>query len=485
MIGSLTTPRVFISYSWSSPQHELWVIDLAQRLMGDGIDVIVDKWNLKEGQDKHAFMERMVNDTQIAKVLVICDRQYQSKANTRKGGVGTESQLISKEVYDNTEQEKFIPIVKEYFEDKPCIPSFMGSRIYINLSNEEHFEEEYEKLIRNLYGKPEIKKPPLGGAPAYIQDNDDHPSKAVQQMQKMRLESHIGKVGIPSGGLTDFLESMYVDLDQHRLPRNNRPEFDDEIIGSIGKLIKLRDVFIDFITRIYRTQETVDPDILKSFFERLLCLFNPPDVSIPSSNFDYDNFKFFIYELILYYLSILIKERKFDDASYFINSNYFYYDNGGTKHGRIWLFNRSATRLDDIRNQRLHLNRVSIMSDLIKERAKRKDISFEILKQTDLTIYIITSLNSSDEYFWYPRTSVYNSRYGGHGIEIFEKMISASHFNKTKILLKINTKEELMKKIDKYEMDVQEGKKHTIGSFSYNVPEMRSLFDLNYLTSID
>jgi hypothetical protein len=117
---------------WTSPQHEQWVLDLADRLSGDGIVVTLDKWDLKEGQDKHVFMEQMVHDESIANVLVICDRGYQAKADDRKGGVGTETQLISKEVYENTGQEKFIPIVREYDQDgKPCMPPLHGeSHLY-------------------------------------------------------------------------------------------------------------------------------------------------------------------------------------------------------------------------------------------------------------------------------------------------------------------------------------------------------------------
>lgn len=169
MKGSISQPKVFISYSWSTPQHEQWVLSLAERLSIDGIVVVIDKWDLKEGQDKHAFMEQMVNNAEIKKVLVICDRLYQEKADNRKGGVGTETQLISKEVYEKTAQEKFIPIVREHTEDnKPCIPYYMASRIYIDLSTDERFEENYQKLVRNLYDKPLLKKPSLGTPPSYI-----------------------------------------------------------------------------------------------------------------------------------------------------------------------------------------------------------------------------------------------------------------------------------------------------------------------------
>lgn len=45
----IQTPKIFISYSWSSPEHEQWVIDLAENLMQDGIDIALDKWELREG----------------------------------------------------------------------------------------------------------------------------------------------------------------------------------------------------------------------------------------------------------------------------------------------------------------------------------------------------------------------------------------------------------------------------------------------------
>ena len=80
--------KVFISYSWTSPQHEQWVLDLAERLFGDGIITVLDKLDLKEGQDKHVFMEQMVNDVSIKKVLVVCDRVYQMKDDGRRNKKG-------------------------------------------------------------------------------------------------------------------------------------------------------------------------------------------------------------------------------------------------------------------------------------------------------------------------------------------------------------------------------------------------------------
>ena len=69
-------PKVFISYSWSSPSHERWVLDLAESLMASGIEVKLDKWDLRLGGDAVAFMESMVTDKSIDKVLIISDKSY-------------------------------------------------------------------------------------------------------------------------------------------------------------------------------------------------------------------------------------------------------------------------------------------------------------------------------------------------------------------------------------------------------------------------
>jgi hypothetical protein len=65
-----TSPKLFISYSWSNPEHEQFVLDIATELVESGIDVILDKWDLKEGHDSYAFMEKMVADPEMGALPV-------------------------------------------------------------------------------------------------------------------------------------------------------------------------------------------------------------------------------------------------------------------------------------------------------------------------------------------------------------------------------------------------------------------------------
>ncbi len=52
MAEPITPPKVFISYSWTSEEHKDWVLRMAERLVGDGVDVVLDRWDFKEGHDK-------------------------------------------------------------------------------------------------------------------------------------------------------------------------------------------------------------------------------------------------------------------------------------------------------------------------------------------------------------------------------------------------------------------------------------------------
>jgi hypothetical protein len=92
-------------------------MDLATQLVENGVDVVLDKWNLREGHDAVQFMESMVTDPNVTKVIVVSDKTYTEKADKRKGGVGTESQIISPEIYSKADQNKFAAVVSEVDEN--------------------------------------------------------------------------------------------------------------------------------------------------------------------------------------------------------------------------------------------------------------------------------------------------------------------------------------------------------------------------------
>src|SRR5260370_16362154 len=92
-------PKVFISYSWTSPAHCDLVRSYAERLRSDGVDTVLDQWDLSEGQDKYAFMEKMVTDPSVTHVLFFSDKKYAEKPDPRKPVVAIDSHTISKTLY--------------------------------------------------------------------------------------------------------------------------------------------------------------------------------------------------------------------------------------------------------------------------------------------------------------------------------------------------------------------------------------------------
>ena len=169
----IAIPKLFVSYSWTTPEYEDWVLNLATELRESGVDVILDKWDLKEGDDANAFMERMVTDDSVNKVLIVCDRKYAEKANNRSGGVGTETQIISAKVYDSVEQSKFALVVAERDDNgQAYLPVYYTGRIYIDLSDDDNYSKNFEQLLRWVYDKPLHIKPKLGNTPAFLKESD-------------------------------------------------------------------------------------------------------------------------------------------------------------------------------------------------------------------------------------------------------------------------------------------------------------------------
>ncbi len=308
-------PRVFISYSWTSPDHELRIIKWAERLVGDGVNVVLDKWDLKEGHDKYVFMEQMVAAPDVSKVLIFSDSAYAKKANERKGGVGTEAQIISAEVYARVRQEKFIPVVVEFGSDgRPCLPAYLASRIFIDFSTPEKFHENYEQLLRAIFDKPLFRKPELGQPPAFLTE-DRKPS--LPTTSKLELFKNALMNDKPTfGGLSiDYLETVDAYLDSLRLTKAPEGiEFDEFVVTAITDLLPLRNEVIDFFLTNAKYRNDADIyETLFTFFEKSLRFKGPKETSGPWNTMWGDHLDFAMYELFVYLVAVLIRFRRFSE----------------------------------------------------------------------------------------------------------------------------------------------------------------------------
>ena len=199
--------KIFISYSWGNSEHQEWIVNLATRLMNDTIDVVLDRWSLKDGHDIFSFMEEMVKSDEIFRVLIISNKKYSEKADIREGGVGTETQIITPSIYSKEKQEKFIPIVIERDENgEPYLPIYLKSRKYIDFSRIETFEDSYEELLRNILEAPSLPKPKIGTKPpAYITESTINLSETNNKLRT--IENQLKKSNsVSNKELNNFID---------------------------------------------------------------------------------------------------------------------------------------------------------------------------------------------------------------------------------------------------------------------------------------
>lgn len=452
MSDEIKNPKVFISYSWSSASHQKFVIELAEKLTTDGIIIVIDKWDLKEGQDKYAFMEQMVTDPTVNKVLIISDKKYAEKADKKSGGVGTESQIISSEIYNKIEQIKFIPIVTEFDENgNAYLPIFLKNRIYINFSDDSIFYDEYDKLLRNIYDKPIYKKPALGTPPSHIfQENQ---TILITQHKYALLKDAINKEKTISKLLcSEYFDEFINGLENFRLPESDSEKaLDDQVMDSLRSIKFYRDQLIEvYKLLITGTNDFSYYEMIFEFLEKLLRLNYPTEGVGSYSEWWFENYRFFSMENFLYLVALLIKYKKIDEVNYFTEEKY--YIRTGYEKGTydFIAFNTYVKSLEEFRKSRLKLNRISLIADLLKERCDLSLLSFDEIMQADFILSLKSTFDKdNDYYYWFPRTLVYKGWHSRESFPIFLKAESKRYFEIVSKLFNVNNKEELLEKFNK------------------------------------
>ncbi|MHB9009195.1 MAG: SEFIR domain-containing protein [Limisphaerales bacterium] len=406
------SPKVFISYSWSSAAHQAVVKGWADQLVADGVDVVLDLYELKEGHDKYAFMERMVTDETVTNVLVVCDKAYSEKADARKAGVGTESQIISKEVYDKVDQSKFIPLVCEFdTAGNPYLPTFFKSRIWIDFSSPETANENWEQLLRLLFGKPVHQKPQLGKPPAYVTDDSALPSSpAIAKYSALKQAVLQGK---PAVALyrSDFLDACIHFADSLRI--RERPDIDnlgEKILADCGQLKHVRNHIVDWVL----LEASAGPsegfdDILIAFLERLREMKSRPAEVTQWNDSWFEAHSLFVYETFLYIVAALLKAGSYQVLHEVFTSHYLlpetdrHEDQRFDTFGCFYGYSQALQSVLAPKGKRLY----SPGAELIKRQADRNDIPFASIIEAELLILLMALLTPHAR--WYPGTLRYAS----------------------------------------------------------------------------
>lgn len=393
MTNEIEHPKIFISYAWTSNEYQRKVLSFASRLVKDGIDVKLDKWELKAGNNLHAFMENIDHDKTLDRILILINQEYVNKADLKQGGVGVETQIMSPEVYKNVRQTKILPIIFEKNLDGTIPkPTYLKSTVYFDLSDPEIFEEEYRKLVKTLYGKETHKRPELGTKPIWV-DADNEPTDAFRitkfsEIKKIlnmpdranRYRNEINKLR------NDILNISFDDTTDYKYAY-------DELLNtrrdslSLLSLIpytpsSIKDIanLLGFLSFEYQQKYTIT-DIVK---------------------------RIFLHELFIYLIAICYKNKLFNEIGYLLSRSYeSKYATDRLDNFKVLCFHeeRVDKALQKHDNNKYKYGVASYWMENI-------DIDFCTKEEfifADLLCFNVSLFNN--QYYWFPYTYIYGDTY--------------------------------------------------------------------------
>lgn len=476
-------PHTFISYSWSSLTHESWVLNLASRLREDGVDVVLDKWDLKPGHDAYVFMESMVTDPNVTKVLMICDRTYVAKANSRTGGVGTESQIISPELYGASAQDKYAAVMVDEDDDGNAhVPVFYKGRIFFDFRSVDRFEDAYEQLLRWLVDRPMHVKPKLGAVPEHILQTQ--PAASATQSRARRAEEAI-RQGLPSAPalIREYGDALAVALRDHAITRVEGEAFDDAVVNAITAMRPYLRQLADIAAAAVRF--TGDDrrvwDRVLGLHEQLGTLMYRDHELTQWLTQQFDAYKAVAHEAFLTTLALTLDEERFDLAAAMLKRPYLVHEHdGGSRPATsdFTVFRQYVQSLDE-RNRRLNLNRRNLQADRLHDAHPRGSVpGYQALMQADLVCYL-RSAGQPTAANWYPLSLVYLSHSPGP-LPIFARAESLSYFEQLAPVLGVASLDEFRARVADVNASGQ-----TRSMFDYGGLPVGYLVNIEHLGKLD
>ena len=419
-----TNPVVFISYAWEiKPKAHA----LANRLMADGVQVVADFFEVKLGNNLTAFMQRLVNDDSIEKVLVLCDRTYRDKANGFVGGVGTEATIISPELYGRVNQTKFIGVVMERDESgKPYLPTMLKPNLFVDLSNPENELQEYRKLVKELWGVPVVEKPMLGNRPKWV----DMP--IIDTTSIDRIGKKITLPSLATRNVSPSIVKMSHEIVRILNMMQSNSEDDSDLLAMITQTEPLRNQIIDFLDE-YLQRENPDGEDIATMLETV---WNGVVIESKNLKVNYGEvlevYQFLLWELFICTTALMIEYGQYGCLRQMLWRTYFLRNLLGTKNDTsICSYDMFRTHLrileEDYRLRIQDHRPISLAGHLLVCREYGSVITRRNLVNADVLLAHL-SVGVSESWGWYPVLSHWCSHAGNE--LIWRRLVSRTFCSK-------------------------------------------------------
>ncbi|MDP9766523.1 toll/interleukin-1 receptor domain-containing protein [Deinococcus enclensis] len=317
-------PKVFISYSWGNATTVTRVNAVADFLEGNGVWVEMDRYQ-EPGSNLYRFMEQMVRDPSIDKVLCFCDRSYTQKAEAGQGGVGTEAAIITPEVYEQVKgnqdaaRHRYVAVALETDDrNQFSLPLMFQSLMVVPMTDPAQDTEVYPELLRIAAGQPRRVRNVTSTLPEYLQGNATRHALGTEPKALLaRMEARNQGARRATAALREYLEALSQGL-AHMSPGepgSRTARLDQEIQAN-------RPVFQEFAQVVDAAAQFIDGPLeptLYGFFQTLI-----------THNFSYqvdrdrqDFTRLAATEFFVATITALIEHRRFDQAAGLLTRAYW------------------------------------------------------------------------------------------------------------------------------------------------------------------
>ena len=401
-------PKVFISYAWSGKEYEQNVLTFASMLKGDGVEVILDKWNMRPGADTIDFMEKCVKDPTVNYVLMLLDKNYSEKADGRKGGVGVETQIISAEVYKDVSQDKFIPIIFDRDENgNYFVPIYLNSRYHFDMTQDNR-DEEYVKLVKTLYGRPMYQEPELGTMPAWVDEENESKSS-------LRFNIAMDKNEVKS------LEALFKEIDafNDEILSGTEQEKIDQILRYYKSFVPFRDLLIDIMLNSVNNENFIDN--LCDFYERIK--------NLRGSGLKTEILSDFVHETFIYLIGILFKNKKYKEINILLTKTYFQNGMGLIAPTNFiqYFYCGSYKNVSLAKCKKDDKQYYSGLADLWIENLNLKALNKEEFVFADVLLYNLSILLlEGNDWYWFPKSYCYQQEFESQ-ISLFSNKLKSKY----------------------------------------------------------
>jgi len=188
-----------------------------------------------------------------------------------------------------------------------------------------------------------------------------------------------------------------------------KDKIDEAIINQINSAIPINRIFIEASMIASKSKNLFAIKTIYNYFGELLKLCKVPEgFSGSYSESDFDGYRFLVYEMFVAFLACLIKYNNWEIIGEMLSYDLFIGRNSETyiPFSRI---NKGNYSLDVFRNQRLKLQRISVVSDILKERFENSNLSqlltHKEFMEADYFLYLKSFYLHGN--LWCPRSCVY------------------------------------------------------------------------------